>query len=237
MIRRGSRGSGHPYLEPDDVFEFPDVETAVGPGIVAVGGNLSPGMLLSAYRQGLFPWYSPGEPIMWWAPDPRFVLHPSEFHLSRRLARRIRNGSLQTRLDTDFASVIRRCAEVPRRGQDGTWITPEMEEAYLELHRRGYAHSVESYHDGALVGGLYGVCLGRAFFGESMFHLEPDASKVALSRLVDIAVDQSFVFIDCQVRTPHLASLGAIDIPRAEFMSMLEIALDAPTRAARWGEA
>ncbi len=234
MIRTRNGGFGYRYLEPDEVFDFPDVESAVGPGIVAVGGNLSPGMLLSAYRQGLFPWYSPGEPIMWWAPDPRFVLYPTGFHVSRRLARRIRSGSVKTRLDTDFATVIRRCAEVPRRGQDGTWITPEMEDAYLELHNRGYAHSVETYLDGALVGGLYGVCLGRAFFGESMFHLEPDASKVALARLVEIASERSFLFVDCQVQTPHLASLGAVDISRAEFMDILALALDAPDDARMW---
>lgn len=217
-----------------DSFTFPPVDTAVGPGIVAVGGNLGPGMLLSAYRQGIFPWFSPGEPIMWWAPDPRFVLFPEDFHRSRRLGRRIASGVYTVRADLAFEAVMAKCAGAPRRGQDGTWITDSMLEAYIRLHHLGYAHSFETYRNGELVGGLYGVSLGRAFFGESMFAEADDASKVALDRLVGFARRHDFLFIDSQVYTAHLSSLGARDLPRDRFMALLAEALDAPDLLGPW---
>ena len=190
-------------------------------GLLAVGGSLTPEWLVHAYRAGVFPWYSEGQPILWWTPDPRAVLFPDEFRRSRSLRKSILNRGFETRLDTAFEDVVAACAQ-PRRRDSGTWITPAMHESYLELHRQGLAHSVETWREDQLVGGLYGVTLGRVFFGESMFTQATDASKVALARLIDECRTRGVGLIDCQMATDHLASLGSRCIPRAQFESMLE---------------
>lgn len=190
-------------------------------GLLAVGGALTPEWLLYAYRHGVFPWYSPGQPILWWSPDPRTVLFPQEFHCSRSLAQSIRNRGYETRIDTAFATVIEACA-APRDTDSGTWITREMRAAYLLLHRLGAAHSVETWSGDRLVGGLYGVTIGRVFYGESMFTHSRDASKVALARLVDECRRRDVRLIDCQMATAHLFSLGSRTLPRARFVRLLE---------------
>jgi leucyl/phenylalanyl-tRNA--protein transferase len=189
-------------------------------GLLAVGGALTPEWLVHAYRCGVFPWFSAEQPILWWAPDPRAVLLPDEFRASRSLARSIRRRGYETRIDTAFDAVVAACAG-PRRGMAGTWITREMHAAYAELHRRGLAHSIETWHGERLVGGLYGVALGRVFFGESMFTHATDASKVALARLVAECRSRGVPLIDCQMPSPHLASLGSRNLPRAEFEARL----------------
>jgi leucyl/phenylalanyl-tRNA--protein transferase len=198
------------------------VETALKEpgGLLAAGGDLSPQRLLAAYRLGIFPWYNEAEPILWWSPDPRMVLFPTQIKLSRSLRKALRRGHFEVRLDTAFAQVVRACAE-PRAGQDGTWITREMREAYERLHELGYAHSVESWQEGRLVGGLYGVAIGRAFYGESMFTRVTDASKVALAHLCRYLEHNGFAVIDCQMVTRHLASLGARPIARSRFVQGL----------------
>jgi leucyl/phenylalanyl-tRNA--protein transferase len=210
------------WLSDDDGTGFTPVNRALAEpdGLLAVGGTLSPRRLISAYEQGVFPWYAEGQPVLWWSPDPRAVLFPAELRVSRSLRKRRRNAGFETRLDTAFAEVIRRCAE-PRPTADGTWLTAEMIDAYSELHRRGLAHSVESWRGAELVGGLYGVRLGRVFFGESMFSRETDASKIALVRLIDEARARGIVVIDCQIASPHLQSLGSRAIARAEFIALL----------------
>jgi len=189
-------------------------------GLLAVGGALTPDWLIHAYRHGVFPWYSAEQPILWWAPDPRAVLLPEEFAVSRSLARSMRRRGYQTRIDTAFEQVIEACAG-PRHGSPGTWITSEMHAAYLELHRRGLAHSFETWAGDELAGGLYGVALGRVFFGESMFTRRTDASKVALARLVEECTRRGVPLIDCQMPSPHLASLGSRNLARREFERML----------------
>ena len=189
-------------------------------GLLAVGGALTPDWLVHAYRRGVFPWYSAEQPILWWAPDPRAILLPAEFKCSGSLARSIRNRGYSTRIDTAFEAVVEACAG-PRRGGAGTWITNEMRDAYVTLHRGGLAHSFETWHDERLVGGLYGVAIGRAFFGESMFTRERDASKVALARLVSECLRLEVTLIDCQLPSPHLASLGSRNLPRSEFETRL----------------
>jgi leucyl/phenylalanyl-tRNA---protein transferase len=198
--------------------DFPPVHQALRRpnGLLAAGGDLAPQRLLAAYRRGIFPWYSAGEPILWWSPDPRTVLFPAELRIARSLRKTLRKRPYEVRADTAFCDVITRCSE-PRPGQAGTWITGEMKQAYLGLHTLGLAHSVESWRDGELVGGLYGVALGRMFFGESMFSRASDASKVAFVHLVRQLVAWDFALIDCQMRTDLLASFGARDIPRTEF--------------------
>ena len=185
---------------------------------------------------GIFPWYSEGEPILWWSPDPRCVLDLDDFHVSRRLRRVLNQGRFRVTFDEDFRGVIRACASVERRGQEGTWITPEMERAYVRLHEAGVAHSVECWLGEDLVGGIYGIALGRGFFGESMFHRETDASKVVVARLVDRLAGWDFHFIDAQVTTSHMLSLGAREVPRALFLEDLEEALRHPTRRGSWRE-
>lgn len=212
-----------PWIPPDappDAFPPPEAASDDPPGLLAAGGDLSPERLEAAYRRGIFPWYSDGEPILWWSPDPREVLFPDEFRRTRSLAKRERNGGFEVRFDTDFASVIEACA-APRAHEQGTWITAGMQAAYIGLHRRGLAHSVETWRGGRLVGGLYGVQLGAGFCGESMFSREPDASKVALSALVRRCLACGIAFIDCQARTEHLRSLGSRPVPRAEFLRLL----------------
>jgi len=218
-----------PWLAADeDPARLPDPATALADpnGLLAAGGALTPAWLLGAYRRGIFPWFSPGQPILWWSPDPRAVFDPRHFRPSRSLGQSIRNRGYETRLDTDFEAVIGACA-APRGDGQGTWITASMRRAYAELHRLGLAHSVETWHDGRLVGGLYGVRLGGMFFGESMFSRARDASKVALARLIDEARSTGIGLIDCQMPTPHLASLGAQTLPRGEFLRRLARLIDA----------
>ena len=210
-----------PWLESVDAF--PPLEQAlIEPnGLLCAGGDLSAQRLLLAYRQGIFPWYSVGEPILWWSPDPRMVLVPSEFKISRSLQRTLRAGTYQIQLDSNFPAVMRFCAQTPRNGQVGTWITAEIQEAYGKLHKLGFAHSVETWMNGKLVGGLYGLAIGKMFYGESMFSHATDASKLALAHLTRFLTEQGFGLIDCQMNIPHLASLGAREIPRSEFITQL----------------
>jgi len=210
-----------PWLPQEPIFPALEKALAEPNGLLAAGGDLSPQRLLAAYRRGIFPWYSTGEPILWWSPDPRMVLVPGELKVSRSLAKTLRNASYEVRLDTAFGAVIRACAGKPREGQAGTWITREMQAAYLELHRLGYAHSVETWIDGKLAGGLYGIAIGRGFYGESMFSDQRDASKIALAHLCAYLKQRGFGIIDCQMETAHLASLGARPIPRRDFAARL----------------
>jgi leucyl/phenylalanyl-tRNA--protein transferase len=222
-----------PWLERDT--PFPPLEQALRdpPGLLAAGGDLSPERLLAAYRRGIFPWFSSGDPILWWSPDPRMVLFPREFKLSRSLRKRLRAGDYEIRLDSAFAEVVKACANTPRAGQDGTWITAPMRVAYRRLFELGLAHSVETWVGGKLVGGLYGIALGQVFFGESMFAHATDASKIALAHLARFLVARDFRVIDCQMNTAHLASLGGREIPRAEFAAILAAGVD-PVAAGRW---
>lgn len=213
---------------------FPDPALAGEDGLLAAGGTLDVDVLLEAYSRGIFPWYSEGSPILWWSPDPRMVLFPERFKLSKSLTQTIRKEDLEIRMDTAFPDVIKQCARQPRPGQKGTWITQEMINAYIKLHEEGYAHSVEVYRRDKLIGGLYGVSLGGSFFGESMFHLERDASKVAFHRLVEFALKHDFLFIDAQQSTRHLRSLGAEELPRKKFSSLLERSLQMKTLRGSW---
>lgn len=234
MVSRAESAKAFPYLAEDQDFPFPDPSTADEHGIVCMGGNLSPGMLLSAYRRGLFPWFSEDEPILWWSPDPRFVLFPDNLHVSRTMIKILRHRRFELTLDRDFPAVIKACAASPRRGQKGTWITDDMIEAYIELHRLGLAHSAEARIDGELVGGLYGVSLGSVFFGESMFSHADDASKAAFIPLVWRLREEGFTLIDSQVYTDHLAGLGAQEIPRTDYLRFLAERLRGPTRRGDW---
>ena len=218
-----------------DATSFPPVESALRDpnGLLAMGGDLSVERLLDAYRHGIFPWFNPGEPILWWSPDPRMVLLPQAIRVTRSLAKRIRNGGFELRVDTAFAEVMRACA-APRDDALGSWISPAMVAAYGRLFDAGYAHSVETWHDGVLVGGLYGVAIGRMFYGESMFSRMPDASKVALVHLARQLQDWDFGMIDCQMETPHLASLGARTLPRAAFTARLAELVNLPHRPGPW---
>jgi leucyl/phenylalanyl-tRNA--protein transferase len=225
-----------PYLEEDQRIQFPPPESASPDGILGAGGNLSPGMLLSAYTQGIFPWYSPGEPILWWSPDPRFVLFPRKIHISKSLKRTMRKQIFTYTFDECFRRVMKKCGQVPRPGQNGTWITREMLEGYTRLHELGYAHSLEVWQDGDLAGGLYGVSLGNIFFGESMFTEKNDASKAGFVVLTSILRSEGFLLIDSQVYTPHLDRFGAEEIPRFEYLELLNRALQGTTRKGNWGE-
>jgi leucyl/phenylalanyl-tRNA--protein transferase len=213
---------------------FPDPSLAEEDGILAVGGDLSPDRLLRAYAEGIFPWFNEDSPILWWSPDPRLVLYPAELHLSASLGRTLRRGTFRVTSDTAFAEVIRGCSRTDRPGQEGTWITDEMIAAYEELHRLGYAHSFEAWSGDALAGGLYGVSLGGAFFGESMFSERTDASKVAFARAVGFMKERGIELVDCQVRTDHLVRLGAREVPRAAFLEQLYDLLGKPTLRGRW---
>ena len=215
-------------------YQFPDPRTADPDGLLAAGGDLSVESLLTAYSQGIFPWYDKQSPILWWSPDPRLVLFPEKFKQSASLKQRIRSGIYTIITDHDFEGVIRRCATAEREGQNDTWITEAMITAYINLHQAGFAHSFETYCKGKLVGGLYGVSLGRAFFGESMFYLMRDASKVALQSLADWTVKHDFLFIDAQQSTAHLKSLGAEEIEREVFLKLLKEALKYPTLKGKW---
>lgn len=218
-------------LGPEPVF--PPAEHAEG-GLLAVGGDLSPERLLVAYSEGIFPWYSEDEPILWHSPDPRFVVTTETFRVPKRVSRLARSGAFRVTFDEAFAEVIGACQESPRPGQQGTWITDEMRDAYIELHRLGFAHSSETWLGDEVVGGLYGVSIGGAFFGESMFARVDDASKVAFVTLVEQLERWDIGLIDCQVETRHLAQFGARSIPRRRFLELLRAALRKPTRRGRW---
>lgn len=226
-----------PVFQLNNEIFFPPPDFAEEDGLLAVGGDLTTERLMTAYSMGIFPWYSDGSPILWWSPDPRFVLIPEDFRLSRSLKQTMRKRTYHVTFDADFEGVIRNCASVPRKGEAGTWITDDMINAYLDLHRVGYAHSVETWHEGILSGGLYGVALGRAFFGESMFSLKSDASKVALAGLVSRLVECGYLFLDCQMTTGHLAGMGAKEMPRDEFLKLLKNALSSgPDRSLLYRE-
>lgn len=222
-----------PVYRLTPALAFPDPAEAEPDGLLAAGGDLRVERLLLAYSQGIFPWHG-GPPILWYAPDPRAMLRPAALHVPERLRRTLRSGAFEFTLDTAFRAVVEACAAAPRPGQDGTWITPAMVEAYTELHRLGLAHSAEAWRDGRLVGGVYGPSLGSAFFGESMFHAERDASKAALVALVWQLEAWGFSLFDAQLPTPHLAQFGVEPWPRARFQAALAEALERPTRRGRW---
>jgi leucyl/phenylalanyl-tRNA---protein transferase len=214
---------GGPVLILDEQTPFPPLQQALTEpnGLIAIGGDLTAKRLLTAYQRGIFPWFSPGEPILWWSPDPRMVLFPAEITISRSLRKVIQQQAFEIRINTAFESVIVACANTARPGQDGTWISEEMAQAYSELHKLGYAHSVEAWQNGTLVGGCYGVKIGRMFYGESMFHHVSNASKVAFAHLVQWLNAQQVGMIDCQMYTPLLASFGAYEIPRDRFIEIM----------------
>jgi leucyl/phenylalanyl-tRNA---protein transferase len=213
-------------LENDMPFPAPERALKEPNGLLAIGGDLSPERLLGAYRQGIFPWFSEGEPVMWWSPDPRMVLFPDELKVSRSLSRKLKSTAHEVRFDTAFREVMQACAATRRDGQNGTWITAAIIESYCKLHEQGHAHSAETWIDGRLAGGLYGVAIGRMFYGESMFHHVTDASKIAFVHWVRHLQARGFGLIDCQMKTPHLASFGAREIPRADFSQRLSKLVD-----------
>jgi leucyl/phenylalanyl-tRNA---protein transferase len=246
-IRRASTGpepraynravSHHlPRLSPDPDAPFPDASQALRrpDGLLAFGGDLSPPRLLNAYRHGVFPWFSEGQPILWWCPDPRMVFRTEGVHLSSRFRRSLRACTWTLRADTAFDEVVARCASIPRHGQDGTWITPAMQEAYGRMHRLGHAHSVEAFDGGRLVGGIYGIAVGRIFFGESMFSGASGGSKVALAGLAAFLLDRGWPLIDAQVEHPHLRRMGALAMPRADFLRTVSGLVDLPAPPGSW---
>lgn len=231
------------FLSPDPNSPFPPADAALRQpdGLLAVGGDLSPQRLLNAYRHGIFPWYSKGQPILWWTPDPRMVFRTEGVRLSSRFRRELRRSAWQVRADTAFAAVMAACASTPRPGQDGTWITDDMQAAYQELHRRGHAHSVEVFEagplgEGRLVGGIYGVAIGRMFFGESMYSGKSGGSKVALAALAFRLREWGWPLIDAQVENPHLSSLGAESWPRSVFLEKIGLLTGLPEAPANWSQ-
>ena len=214
-------------------LRFPSPRMANADGLLAIGGDLSVHRLVLAYRMGIFPWYSDGDPLLWWSPDPRLLLLPEEFHVSRSLKRLIQKGRFKITFDTAFEQVISGCA-ARRPKSEGTWIVPEIARAYRQLHQSGFAHSVEAWVDEKLAGGLYGVSLGGCFFGESMFSHVPNASKVALEALIRFVSERDFDLVDCQVTSGHLLRLGAKEVPRKRFLDMLEKSMEKPTLAGKW---
>lgn len=210
-----------PLIPEGGPLWFPPEDGWRASGLLAAGGDLAPERLVYAYSRGIFPWYDADTPILWWSPDPRCVLFPRELHLPRSLAKTLRRGVFSFSFDRAFEAVIRNCAAAPRPGQRGTWLVPDMIEAYIALHRLGLAHSVEAWAGGELAGGMYGVALGRVFFGESMFHIRPDASKAALATLAARLQERGFVALDCQQTTPHVVRLGAREISRREFLALV----------------
>jgi leucyl/phenylalanyl-tRNA--protein transferase len=221
------------WLQPGE--PFPPVDSALTEpnGLLAAGGELGPDRLIDAYRQGIFPWFGDGQPVLWWSPDPRMVLVPAEIRITRSLAKALRNRQYEVRADRAFRAVMLACA-APRDGQDGTWIGDDMLEAYCALHDRGIAHSIETWIDGRLAGGLYGVALGGIFYGESMFTRAPDASKIALVHLARQLRRWDFGLIDCQVHTPHLSRMGGREMPRAAFMRKLRELVNYPRATGAW---
>ena len=226
------------YLLDPSSIAFPNPENAESNGLLAMGGDLSPSRLINAYANGIFPWFSEGEPLLWWSLNPRMVLFPDEFRYSKSLRRVVQSGRFEVRIDTCFEDVMRSCATVDRtaQGQDGTWITEDMVTAYVRLHWMGLAHSFETFYQGRLVGGLYGVSLGPFFFGESMFHTMTDASKVAFVRLVEFCKAHGFRLIDAQQETTHLSSLGARPIPRSDYLEELNAIQSDNTLRGKWNE-
>jgi len=210
-----------PFLSENERFSFPDPAKARHDSIIACGGNLSPGMLLSAYEQGLFPWYGEGEPVIWHSPDPRFVIFPETLHFSSSMKKALNRGQFTITFDRDFPAVISACSKTERPGQDGTWISKDIIAAYTELHRLGWAHSAEAYVEDELAGGCYGILMGKFFFGESMFSRKPNASKAAFLTLARLLFDKGVSMIDCQQHTRHMESLGGVDISRKEFLALL----------------
>ncbi|MBS3808552.1 MAG: leucyl/phenylalanyl-tRNA--protein transferase [Desulfobacterales bacterium] len=223
-----------PIFRLSDKVSFPPPHYAAGNGLLAIGGDLSESRLLLAYRMGIFPWFSPYDPILWWSPDPRLVLYPDEIHVPGRLRRKINSGIFKVTSDTVFDRVICECARVRRENNEETWLVDEMIEAYCGLHEQGYAHSVETWYRNELAGGLYGVCLGGSFFGESMFTRISDASKVALTALCCYMSENDFDLIDCQVPTAHLVWMGAREVPRKVFLKQLEASVKKPMPAGKW---
>lgn len=221
------------YLLPKEPI-FPPVEEAEEDGLIAIGGDLSVERLVEAYASGIFPWFMEEDEVYWYSPNPRLVLYPDKFRKSESLTRILRSGWFQVRFDTRFDEVIKACSSIERPGEHGTWISEEFINAYTELHHLGVAHSVETYFQGELVGGLYGISLGSAFFGESMFYKKANASKVAFAFLVEYCRRLQFKFIDCQVESDHLIKLGATPIPRANYLMLLEEALSTPTKNKYW---
>lgn len=213
---------------------FPSPEFAEPDGLLAIGGDLHPARLVAAYSMGIFPWFTEGDPFLWWSPAPRLVLYPAEFHLPRRLKRLLAGKTFTVSADTAFAEVIAGCAATPRRGENGTWITPAMQQAYIRLHELGFAHSIECWHEGQLAGGLYGVCLDRIFFGESMFTRISNASKVALATLAQHALCLNISLIDCQMVTDHLLRFGARELSRETFQAQLEAGIDQCRPQEKW---
>ena len=213
---------------------FPPTEEAEEDGLLAIGVDLTKDRLLAAYSKGIFPWYEIGQPILWWSPDPRLVLIPEELKISRSLRKVLRKQKFEIRVDSSFQQVIKACADVRKRQDEGTWIIPEMQQAYTDLHEEGFAHSIESWLDGKLAGGLYGISLGQCFFGESMFSTRNDSSKVALVALVDFSIQVGIKMIDCQMTTAHLLSLGAREIKRKVFLKKLKKCLEQPTLKGNW---
>lgn len=215
---------------------FPPAQLASDEGIIAAGGDLSPQRLLNAYTSGIFPWYSEGDPILWWSPDPRMILSPKEIHISRSMKKFLKKSPFHFSFDSSFGHVLEHCAD-PRDGQLGTWITREMKAAYVYLHELGFAHSMEVWQEDKLVGGLYGVSLGKCFFGESMFSLQTNASKFGIITLARLLQEKEFLMIDCQVPSGHLRTMGAKEIPRVEFLKLLERGLDYETIPGKWDSA
>lgn len=223
-----------PIYQLSEEFVFPHPDLADESGLLAYGGDLSAERLVQAYANGIFPWYSVGEPILWWSPNPRMVLFPEKLKVSKSLRQSLNNKSYKVKFDSNFEEVIERCSAVPRDGQDDTWITEEMKMAYIQLFKHGIAHSVETYLNEELVGGLYGVSVGSAFFGESMFQTKSDASKVALFFLVEKIKEWNFTIIDAQVETDHMRRMGAENISREKFLEILKIAIKEPTIKGKW---
>ena len=215
-------------------FAFPNPRYAPDEGLLAYGGDLTSHRLLTAYKKGIFPWYSEGDPILWWSPNPRLLLYPQNFKLRKSFRRVLRSGKFSVTFDRHFTEVIHHCATVPRKGQESSWILPEIIEAYSRLHEEGFAHSIEVHLEGKLVGGLYGIAYGKAFFGESMFSLVSDASKVAFKALSDVLGSRGYDFIDCQMKTDHMVGLGAQVVGRDTFLDALEVAITKETDFGKW---
>lgn len=226
------------YIPPLSRYStaFPDPRLASDEGLLAYGGDLSSHRLLFAYKKGIFPWYSKDDPILWWSPNPRLLLYPDNFIVRKSFRRVLRSGKFSVTFDRHFSEVITHCATVYREGQESSWIIDEIIEAYTRLHDEGFAHSVEVHKDGKLVGGLYGIAFGKAFFGESMFSLVSDASKVAFKALSDVLGSRGYDFIDCQMKTDHMVRLGAEVVDRDIFLDALEVAIDKPTDWGSWQE-
>jgi leucyl/phenylalanyl-tRNA--protein transferase len=221
-----------PFISTQE--DFPNPREAIEDGLLAWGGKLTTQRVLKAYKNGIFPWYSKNDPVMWWSPNPRLILYPNQLKVTKSLQKTIKKDIFNVKFDTNFTQVIDNCSSVYRKEQAGTWIVDEIKDIYTNLHELGYAHSVESYYDGELVGGLYGISIGKAFFGESMFAKKSDASKVAFYYLIERLLEWDFDFIDCQVPTEHLKSLGAIEIDRDEFLDMLDISIQKESHIYKW---